>query len=513
MKHIFHRHFFVLALLASIKMIHAGVVFTSLAFFTYTNPPNYGWNFESPGHISALVEGNDGNFYGTTYEGGANYLPIGSLDQYDTYGYGTVFMVTPNGTFTSLYSFGSANDSHENPGGDGRGPVGNLIKGADGNIYGTTYYDGNNLSAPDASDGTIFEIATGGGLTTLYTFGHNLIYNTNADINSWTTVDGGNPTAGLVQGSDGYFYGTTSNDGLGGGGTVFQFIPGSGLSTLYSFPDGNSPYWYTNGSMPLSELTEGPDGNFYGTTYWGGTNVNGTIFRTTPGGTFTTMYSFGIPGYFGVIGADPSAPLLLGKDGNFYGVASCSGNSANGSGIIFQFTTNGVFTILHQFFFAGTTSSLIQGSDGNFYGTTSAGGSYDPPSGGGTVFQMTTNGTVTTLYSFSGPDGAGPEGALVQSTDGSFYGTTPLGGPLGYGTVFKITIPPSFQAIAPTNGGVSLTWSIMPGETYQLQYCTNLTSPNWTGLGSSLTASNTTVSVSDAIGSDPQRFYRLMLTQ
>jgi uncharacterized repeat protein (TIGR03803 family) len=490
----------------------ASVAFTNLVFFTYTNSPDYGCNNGVQSHSSPLVQGNDGNLYGTTWEGGNN---LNGNEGINTVGNGTVFKMTPNGAFTSLYSFGTVFSGGPEPL-DGVHPAGNLIKGADGNFYGTTCYSGNNSGSQNSSAGTIFEITTNGILTTLYTFGHNLVYNTNANINGWTTTDGANPTAGLVQGTDGNFYGTTSNDGLGGGGTIFQFIPGSGLNTLYSFPSTHNPYWYTNGDMPLSELTEGPDGNFYGTTYWGGTNALGTIFRITTNGTLTTLYSFGIPGYFGSIGASPFSPLLLGKDGNFYGAANCSGNSANGDGIIFRFTTNGTFTILHTFDLADGSSpnGLIQGSDGNFYGTTQGGGNY--PYQAGTVFEITTTGTFTTLYlfsgSFSGLDGSVPEGALVQGTDGSFYGTTSLGGSLGYGTIFRITVPPVFQSITRTNGVVSITWNIMPGQKYQLQSSTNLISTIWLNLGSSATASNATVSASDSM-TNSQCFYRIKLLQ
>ncbi len=492
--------------------VRASVVFTNLVFFTYTNPPDYGWNFETPNqHTSALVQGNDGNFYGTTYEGGKNYILV---TEPPTYGYGTVFKMTPAGAFTSLYSFGSVNNPSGAPGGDGRGPVGNLTKGADGNLYGTTIYGG---YVPDADNGTIFQITTNGALTTLYSFGSLGIYITN---NLYTWPDGRFPSAGVVQDSAGNFYGTTTTSGSGQQGTIYQLTSGGTLNVLYEFPYYTNTAFNVDGGMPGSELTKGPDGNFYGTTYEGGTNGSGIIFRITTNGTFAALYSFSANA------AGTYAPLLLGKDGKFYGTAQAIGND---NGIIFRFTTNGVFTVLYTFVSMGTPSGLIQGSDGNFYGTTPQGGpsEYYYPNGCGTIFQMTTNGTLTTLYSFSGPDGVEPQGALVQGTDGSFYGTTSYGGPNsdsglpanpppanpGYGTIFRIIIQPVFQSITPTNGNMALAWTIMPGQTYQLQYSTNLTSATWFNLGSSVTASNTTASATDPIGSDLQRFYRILLTQ
>jgi uncharacterized repeat protein (TIGR03803 family) len=495
MKTKFCQLFIGLAVFASITSIHASVAFTNLAFFTYTNLPDYGWNSYTPnGRTSMLVEGNDGNFYGTTYGGGDT---VG----YDGGGDGTVFKMTPGGAFTSLYSFDTIVFEQ-----DGRGPLGNLIKGADGNLYGTTEYGGN---IPDTDNGTIFQITTNGALTTLYSFGSNGV----TSNTFWP--DGRFPFAGVTQDSDGNFYGTTTTSGAGEQGTIYQLTSGGTLNVLHSFPDDTNAAFSVDGGMPASELTEGPDGNFYGTTYWGGTNYNGTIFRITTNGTFTALYSFSSTA------GGTYAPLLLGKDGNFYGTAQGIGGSGNGSGIIFQFTTNAVFTVLHTFFFDGTPSGLMQGSDGNFYGTTSQGGSFDLPSGGGTIFQMTTNGTVTTLYSFSGPDGQEPQGALVEGTDGNLYGTTSYGGPQwnaetgapGYGTIFRITVPPAFQSIAQTNGVVSLTWSAMSNQTCQVQYSTNLVSTNWINLSSAVTVTNSPVSVHDATATDSQRFYRIMLTQ
>jgi uncharacterized repeat protein (TIGR03803 family) len=160
-------------------------------------------------------------------------------------------------------------------------------------------------------------------------------------------------------------------------------------------------------------------------------------------------------------------------------------------------------------------NGLAQGSDGSFYGTTFSGGSNSV----GTVFEINTNGQLTTLYAFgtvtnaSGGalDGANPQAALVQGSDGNFYGTTAYDG-VGYaGTVFRLAMVPEFQPLTLTNGRLSLSWSTEAGGVYQLQYNSDLSSGNWVNLGSAATASGTTLSTTDSITNGPQRFYRLLL--
>jgi len=151
---------------------------------------------------------------------------------------------------------------------------------------------------------------------------------------------------------------------------------------------------------------------------------------------------------------------------------------------------------------------LVQGSDGYIYGT-----SFYDTAAAGTVFQISTNGVLTTLYSFSGNDGTDPVGRMVQATDGSFYGTASEGGTFGYGTVFRLTIVPEFQAVTLTNNTLSLAWSTEAGGTYQLQCNSDLSSTNWTNLGSPITATTATLSTTDIVTNAPQRFYRLVLSQ
>ena len=248
------------------------------------------------------------------------------------------------------------------------------------------------------------------------------------------------PSAALVQGSDGNFYGTTEYGGTNGLGTVFQATTNGTLTTLVSFNG-------TNGSYPFAGLVQGSDGNFYGTTEYGGTNGNhGTVFQMTPAGALTTLVSFN-----GTNGSYPTAALVQGSDGNFYGTTQSGG--ASGMGTVFEITSSGVLTTLVSF--NNTDGSvplagLVQGTNGNFYGTTFQGGDLSIDglfnnSGAGTVFEMTPAGVLTTLVVFNGYNGANPAGGLVQGTNGNLYGTTSIGGNVnfnagwGFGTVFKMT--------------------------------------------------------------------------
>ena len=207
------------------------------------------------------------------------------------------------------------------------------------------------------------------------------------------------------------------------------FLSAQSLTTLYSFAG-------SDGALPEAGLVRGSDGNFYGTTYFGGTNGDGTVFKITPSGTLTTLYSFA-----GSDGVDPVAGLVQGIDGNFYGTTYQGG--ANGEGAVFKITPSGTLTTLYGF--AGSDgefpyAGLVQGSDGNFYGTTVFGGADCLDLGCGTVFQITPSGTLTTLYNFAGSDGVAPYAGLVQGSDGNFYGTTQQGGANNVGTVFRLGV-------------------------------------------------------------------------
>jgi len=253
---------------------------------------------------------------------------------------------------------------------------------------------------------------------------------------------GDEPVAGLIQARDGNLYGTTPYGGVGGYGTVFQITTNGVFTTLYSFTGG------ADGGDPLAGLLQAADGSLYDTTEDGGAHYDGTVFRITTNGVLTTLYSFTgeADGY------DPVAGLIQAADGNLYGTTPYGG--VNYEGTVFQITTNGVLTTLYAFAGEGDgeepVGSLIQAADGNLYGTTEFGGA----DGDGTVFQITTNGVLTTLYSFTGGlDGEDPMAGLVQAPDGVLYGTTPYGGANYDGTVFKIT----------TNGVLTTLYSFAGG--------------------------------------------------
>jgi uncharacterized repeat protein (TIGR03803 family) len=414
------------------------------------------------GPQAGLVQASDGNLYGTTYSGGAHFA-------------GTVFKITTNGALTPLYSFTGGNDGTE--------PKAGLIQGSDGNLYGTTYFGGTNFS------GTVFKITTNGVLTKLYSFtGGN---------------DGGEPQAGLIQASDGSLYGTTYSGGTNFSGTVFKITTNGALTKLYSFTGGN------DGSEPEAGLVQASDGSLYGTTYSGGTNFFGTIFKITTNGVLTRLYSF----TDGNDGAWPEAGLVQASDGNLYGTTTAGG--AYFSGTVFKITTNGVLTPLYSFTGGNDgnepEAGLLQGRDGSLYGTTYSGGTnFD-----GTVFKITTNGVLTSLYSFTGNDGAWPKAGLVQASNGNFYGTTTAGGSAGLGTVFQLSLigPPVFHSMSHTGNVLRLTWGVVASLAYQIQYKTNLIQPQWNNLSGVITATNATLTFSNTIGPDPQRFYRAIQSQ
>jgi uncharacterized repeat protein (TIGR03803 family) len=391
-----------------------------------------------------LIQDADGNFYGTTYDGGANSE-------------GTVFEVTPGGTLTTLYSFcAQANCA------DGARPMAGLAQGIDGNYYGTTSTGGANSNAmcPGSGGcGTVFRMTPAGKLTTLYSF-----------CSTGNCTDGISPVSGLVQDSAGNFYGTTPSGGLNVAGTIFEVPAGGTLTTLYSFC---SLANCADGIAPSAGLLRGTDGNFYGTTGSGGADSAGTFFEFLSNSTLTTLHSFCSLENC-ADGSDPWGGLLQGTDGNFYGTTHTGG--ANGQGTVYEITPGGALNTLYSFCSLSKCADgdapyagLVQGTDGNFYGAAYTGGAH----GRGTVFQITPGGVLNALYSFCSlskcADGVSPYAGLVQGTDGNFYGTDVFGGNTttgcasGCGTIYKFSFAgfqvPSFTpaSLAFSNQAVDTT--------------------------------------------------------
>ena len=315
-----------------------------------------------------------------------------------------------------------------------RDPYSGLLQAGDGNFYGTTYSGGTN------SYGTVYKLTTSGNLTTLHSFSY--------------TATGAYPYAGLTLASDGYLYGTTYNGGAYDNGTVFRITTGGVLTTLYAFSGG------ANGSNPRGELIQLSDGNLYGTTYQGGASGYGTVFRITTAGSLTTLHSFG----YTATGANPYAGLVQAGDGNLYGTTHSGG--VNGGGTVFKLTLSGSVTKLCDFTSNGAVgygpNALTVANDGNLYGTNYSGGTY----GYGTVFRITTSGSLAGIYSFDSASGANPYGELIKANDGNLYGSSYYGGATNYGVVFKIAttgslaVVYSFNASSGYNPRGSLTQGI-----------------------------------------------------
>jgi uncharacterized repeat protein (TIGR03803 family) len=440
--------------------VFCGATAIALPAQTFTTLVSFdGTDGTTDGTGPSLVQGFDGSFYQTTFSGGTINSNCASLID----GCGTFFKVTPAGRLTTLYKFCSTTSCT-----DGSGP-GAVVQATDRSFYGTTAFGGANSNSICDFDGlmgcgTVFKITPAGRLTTLYSF-----------CSKTNCTDGYEPSLSVIQGTDGNFYGTTSSGGANsnsicesngtGCGTVFKITPAGGLTTLYNFcsktdcADGYSP----------AALIQGADGNLYGTTFNGGANcqtqcVGGTIFKITSTGKLITLYSFcSKPDC--TDGYEPSLSVQ-GTAGNFYGTtigggADCQPNYAP-CGTFFKITPTGRLTTLYNFCTKsncpdGRVPWVVQDSDGNFYGATFGGGSNTSCSqrGCGTAFKIAPTDRLTTLYNFcSKPDctdGSGP-GALVQGTDGGFYGTTDGGGTKGWGTVFRLSVglPPFVKFLLPS---------------------------------------------------------------
>lgn len=366
---------------------------------TFTTIANLPKNLD---HLTQLIQGKDGNLLGTNSGGG------------QPFGVGVILRISLSGQGIPLYQFCSQTNCP-----DGEFPEG-VYQTPGGAMYGLAVQGG------ASGNGVIFQLSSGGKESVLYSFCSQL-----------NCSDGANPFSAPVPNLKGGLLGTTSAGGANGQGTLFSLSPSGEFTTLYSFcTQANC----TDGSNPRTSPIQLANGVIYGTTLNGGVNASGNVYALTPQGRLYSLYSFP--------SADPfvAVPTLIqGSDGNFYGVTQHGGAVTN-YGSVFKITPQGKFTDLYDFcptancIDGAAPMNLIQGSDGNLYGITELGGN---ASNSGTLFKITPQGALTTLYAFcqqsNCADGGNPQ-ALMQDTNGVFYGSTGDGGAMGGGTVFSVSV-------------------------------------------------------------------------
>ena len=337
-----------------------------------------------------------GNLYGATYNGGA-------------LGFGTVFKVNCQGIQTVLHSFTN--------GADGGFPSGNLIVDSAGNLYGTAQSGGT------ANAGVVYKVNPNGQETVLYSF-------TGGD-------DGGFPDSSVILDPAGDLYGTTNRGGTGGVGVVFELEPSGNLTVLHTFTGG------ADGAYPNAGVVRDPAGNLYGTTYSGGSEDAGVVYKVNLSGQETVLYTF----RGRADGAYPYGELVGDESGNFYGTTAGGGDLGcdGGCGVVYKLDRTGHETVLYTF--TGGTggaspyAGVMRDQAGNLYGTTSSGGDLSAcaGSGCGVVYKLDPSGYETVLYNFmGGADGADPMADVIRDSEGNLYGTTSGGGPASFGVVYKL---------------------------------------------------------------------------
>jgi uncharacterized repeat protein (TIGR03803 family) len=376
-----------------------------------------------------LIMATDGNFYFTSTAGGTDNI-------------GAVGRMTPGGLVTTLHSFVRTNTM-------GNTPFAGVIQASDGNLYGTTYFgtDGG---------GSVFRLTLAGVFTTLKSFGTN-------------KEDEFFPYTGLVQGPDGHLYGTTLRGGLNDKGTIYRItLDGGTFTRLHDF-NGD------DGENPEGALVVGPDGNLYGTTLQGGSGSRGTVYRLTTAGVLTSLYSFPSLSEFSTAGiainetgANPRTALLLAADGNLYGTTYQGG--PNGYGTVFRITPAGTLNVFHAFTGPSLGSGyplagLTQDVAGNFYGTTERSGGLNR----GTAYRLSSTGQFSLLHGFTNSvfDGSVPYVSLLPF-NGELYGSSFSDGTANSGALFKldvgdgVTLPVEITVspmVVDLGGSATLTWS------------------------------------------------------
>ena len=404
----------------TVLSIFAGVLLFAVAASaqTYTALHTYpigSGNYSGVGWPQVMSQGRDGLLYSTISNDGTKNV-------------GTVFNITTAGQLNTIYSFCPLTGCA-----DGASPLGGVTLGFDGNFYGTTQGGGSHGA------GTVFKVTPTGTLTTLWNFANG----TDDSVPFYTTL----------QGQDGNMYGVSAAQYNGQYGAFFKVSAAGVFKALKDFA-------YTNGANP-NLPTQGTDGNFYGTAQGGGdpTCKCGVVYKATAAGAITVLHNFkGYP----TDGYRPLAVLVQGYDGNFYGTTYQGG--AKNFGSVFKITPSGTFTLLYSFgSVAGDglkpITGLTLGTDGNFYGTTGNGGTKNF----GSLYKITPAGSESVLYSFcsvSCNDGFAPATPLVLHTDGKFYGNTngnSLGGSVFYS--FDVGFKPLVDLV---------TWSAKVGKTVEI---------------------------------------------
>jgi uncharacterized repeat protein (TIGR03803 family) len=387
---------------------------------TYTVLHTYSINSGNYSGILApqiMSQGRDANLYSTISNDGTKNV-------------GTMYKITTAGALTPIYNFCSLTSCV-----DGGYPFGGVTLGFDGDFYGTTQGGGSHAA------GTVFKVTPTGTLTTLWNFANG----TDDSVPVYTTL----------QGQDGNMYGVSVGQYNGQYGALFKVSASGVFKTLRDFT-------YANGAYP-NLPTQGTDGNLYGTTQVGGdpTCKCGVVYKATAAGAITVLHAFkGYP----TDGTRPIGVLVQGPDGNFYGTTWRGGTNNYGS--VFKITPTGVYTLLYSFNYSSgyldaqqPEAGLTLGTNGSFYGVTSAGGTKN----GGAIFKITPAGSESVLYSFcsiSCSNGFNPTTPLVLHTDGKFYGNTSgnsLGGSVFYS--FNVGFKPLVDLV---------TWSAKVGKTVEI---------------------------------------------
>ena len=371
-------------------------------------------SFQQP---SQLIQASDGNFYGTVPTGGT-----GSA--------GYVFRVTPAGAFTAIYNFTG--------GADGGAPMGSLIEGNDGNLYGTS-------TTGASGSGALFQMTLNGAITVLHPF---------------AAADGA--TAGsLIENSAGDFFGAAQTGGASSDGTVFEYSHLGVFSVVHTFTGTAG-----DGSRPNPSLVQASDGLIYGVTVRGGSTGAGSLFRFDPANpaSFVTFGSFpptgqSDPDY------NPTFGMAQGTDGNLYGLTAEGGT---GYGTVYKVVPGASPSVVLNFYNLVSFSdgglpfsSMTLGGDGNFYATASSYGPGGPPDG--TIFQfLPGTASLNTLYGFSSPAG-NAIGAPIQGMDGNFYGSA-------IGQIYKLVATPAVPAPVSLTAGAA---SIALGDSVTLNWAVN----------------------------------------